>query len=402
MRKSIRVARQAGQAIALVTVSLLSLAGLAQVPRTKVIPVTPVSGESWLSHLRRPFQETSMGKTWRLGPPAPMPGEAPAGPSLAARPGLATQVVTLHGADLYRMNCRGCHGEAGLGAPPEINSVINPVRATSAGLLMERMKSRGMDISRHDANEMARQAQAALLQRLHHGGKDMPPFPQLNETEIRALVAYLNQLADLPGAEKQQVALRESPLQVGEHIVKATCHICHSAMGLNPTAIQLMQGAIPPLSALTTRVTQAQLIRKVTQGAPVVMGDPALPERGRMPVFDYLTEEEAGDVYLYLTLYPPVAEPGDAPSDDSQPGRKVMAATMATGGGPVQPPPSGNGDDPSILWLSALASVIGLLLVGGLAITYHEFKRLGAQGEARYLAARAPQQVLQVLEAKHN
>jgi hypothetical protein len=35
------------------------------------------------------------------------------------------------------------------------------------------------------------------------------------------------------------------------------------------------------------------------------MGSPAAPCRGRMPVFDYLSEDEAADVYLYLSLYPP-------------------------------------------------------------------------------------------------
>jgi len=30
-----------------------------------------------------------------------------------------------------------------------------------------------------------------------------------------------------------------------------------------------------------------------------------LPVRGHMPVFTYLTPDEAGDAYLYLSLYPP-------------------------------------------------------------------------------------------------
>jgi hypothetical protein len=30
-----------------------------------------------------------------------------------------------------------------------------------------------------------------------------------------------------------------------------------------------------------------------------------MPYRGRMPVFDYLTEDEVANAYLYLTLYPP-------------------------------------------------------------------------------------------------
>ena len=150
--------------------------------------MTPVSGESWLVHLNRSFNETSMGKTGHLGPPAPAPGEtaSPWQPDLTDS--AASQTVTLHGSDLYRLNCQGCHGESGQGAPPEINSVINPVRATSVALVMARMKTAGMDISRADAVKLAQQSNAALLQRLHKGGQNMPPFPHLNEAEIRSLL----------------------------------------------------------------------------------------------------------------------------------------------------------------------------------------------------------------------
>jgi mono/diheme cytochrome c family protein len=273
--------------------------------RGKEVPVTSVAGESWLEHLNRPFNQTSMGKTGRLGPPAPAHGEPAARWLPASSSGFSPQTVTLHGSDLYRLNCQGCHGESGQGAPPEINSVISPVRATSGALVMERMKSTGMDISRADAANLARQANAALLQRLHNGGKNMPPFPYLSEAEIRSLVAYLNQLAGVPGAEGQQIAVTESPLRVGEHIVKATCHTCHSAAGPDPDPRQIEDGAIPPLSVLTARKSQPEFVRKVTHGAPIVMGTTPMLYRGRMPVFYYLSEQEAADVYLYLTTYPP-------------------------------------------------------------------------------------------------
>ena len=163
--------------------------------------VTPVVGESWLNHLNRPFGDTSMGKTWRLGPsPSSSEQDLPRDPA-AALVGCTAQSATFHGADLYRLNCRGCHGEDGRGASPEINSVIDPVRATSARLVRERMEKVGMSVSAAHAAQLAQQAQAALLQRLHSGGKNMPPFPQLNETEIRSILAYLDQLAGVPGAE---------------------------------------------------------------------------------------------------------------------------------------------------------------------------------------------------------
>jgi cytochrome c5 len=170
---------------------------------------------------------------------------------------------------------------------------------------MERMKKVGMDMSRANAAVLAKQANAALLDRFHKGGQDMPPFPQLSETEVRALIGYLRLLAGVPGAEKQQIAITESPARVGEQVVKSTCHICHNAVGPNPNPQQILEGAIPPLSTLTTRTTLSQFVRKVTFGNPITMGAPPEPFRGRMPVFDYLNQDEVANAYLYLTLYPP-------------------------------------------------------------------------------------------------
>jgi mono/diheme cytochrome c family protein len=351
-------------------------------------PVTAVTGESWLVHLNRPFNQTSMGKTGRLGPPAT--GEDGARWLPASSSSATPQTVTLHGSDLYRLNCQGCHGESGQGAPPEINSVISPVRATSVALVMERMKATGMDISRADAANLARQANAALLQRLHKGGQNMPPFPHLSEAEIRSLVAYLNQLAGVPGAEGRQIAVTESPRRIGEHIVKSTCHTCHSAAGLDPDPRQIEDGAIPPLSVLTARRSQPEFIRKVTLGAPILMGAPSMLYRGRMPVFYYLSEQEAADVYLYLTTYPP------SESADRDTVIALLQQEPAAGGGappPQQaggifyvpdalPPgrqrPTGDTGLQTAILLTAVGSFVVLLLVGGLGFTMREFQKLSA------------------------
>ncbi len=278
---------------------------LAQEPVHSNVAVTPVSGESWLRHLHRPFGDTSMGKTWRLGPTDLTTNQVAALPSTPSdRNDSQGQFRTLHGSDLYRLNCQGCHGESGLGAPPEIGSLIDPVRATSAALVEERMKKIGMTMSRRQIAEMTSQSKAALLKRLHEGGTDMPSFGYLSKSEIRSLIAYLQVLAGVPGAENEQMTLRESHARVGELIVKSTCHVCHSATGMNPSSAEFLDGAIPPLSALPHRVNRAQLVRKVTAGAPIVAETTTY--RGRMPVFNHLSEDEAADVYDYLTEYPPV------------------------------------------------------------------------------------------------
>lgn len=293
----------------LVALFILTSSLSGQTVGTKDATVTAVVGESWLRHLHKPFDESSMGRTWDLGPPALLPWEESPHWQPQLSPGLATNIATLHGSDLYRLNCQGCHGASGLGAPPEINSVIDPVRATSVAVIMARAKKTGQVTSRADAAVLAKQAKDLLLDRFHKGGQNMPPFPQLSDGEIRSIVAYLELLSDVPGAESNQIAVKESPYRIGEHIVKSTCHVCHSAAGPDPDPQQLYDGAIPPLSTLTTRTTLPDFIRKVTNGASIIMGTPPMSYRdsyrGRMPVFRYLTEEEAADAYMYLTLYPP-------------------------------------------------------------------------------------------------
>ncbi len=358
------------------------------------IPVTAVAGESWLSHLHRTLGETSMGKTDRLGPPALAPGEEASGlqPERSLR--FSTRTVVLHGADLYRMNCQGCHGESGIGAPPEIGSVIDPVRATSVTAVMERMKKVGMNMSRAEAAGLAKQSKTALLQRLHKGGQEMPAFPHLSQAEVRSLIAYLKQLAGLPNAEKEQIAIRESPARVGELIVKSTCHTCHSAAGRNPSPEQLWDGAIPPLNTLTARTNQSELVRKVTSGAPIVMGTPPLLCRGRMPVFYYLKENEAADVYQYLTLYPPEQSPvvdsavpmprPDQAGVEVESGEKVFSTSLL----PNSQALPGNAD----MRIAAFPFVAGffviLLMAGGVFVTVREFTRMSAESAYRKWVAR--------------
>ena len=378
--------------------TLLLAAGLALASRLPAQtvkidpPPAPVAGESWLKHLQRSFDETSMGKTGQLGPPTAVPAVEFARWQQGLSPESGNANVTLHGSDLYRMNCRGCHGADGQGAPPEINSVINPVRATSAAAVMERMKTAGMDINRADAVKMARQAQGMLLNRLHHGGQDMPAFPHLREAEVQSLVAYLRQLAGVRDAERGSVVVRESRVRVGEQIVKSTCHVCHGAAGPNPSPQQLYEGAIPPLNTLAVRTNRAEFIRKVTHGAPVRMGSPSELFRGRMPVFYYLTEDEAAEVYLYLTRYPPYQwavldpMPSSASAGDNQSGSDsgpqltgaFFSAGVERGVAPAKAADLKLADVPLVAGFIVIA-ILGL----GFGFTVCELKRLCTSRERK-------------------
>ncbi len=344
-----------------------------------------VAGESWLNHLHRSFDETSMGKTGRLGPLSAVPAQEIERLQLRLRPQSSGETVTLRGADLYRMNCRGCHGEDGMGAPPEINSLINPVRSTSAAAIMERMKAVGVNMSRADATKLAQQSKGMLLDRLQHGGQDMPAFPHLRDAEINSLVVYLRQLAGVRGAESQQIAVAEPRVRVGEYIVKSTCHVCHSASGPNPDAQQLYDGAIPPLSVLRLRTTRAQFIQKVTHGAPVLMGAPPELFRGRMPVFYYLSEEEAADVYLYLTRYPPyqwatldsVVAAAQPNQDGVDPSPQLARASYSAGSAAASIGRTVADTNPKLGLLPVLTALVALaLMLLGFGFTVFELKRL--------------------------
>ena len=347
--------------------------------------VSPVSDESWLAHLHRTFDETSMGKTGRLGPATFVADQNPAALEVLSFTPVA-HAVSLTGADLYRLNCRGCHGESGTGAPPEINSVINPVRAASVAAVMARMKTVGMDMSRSEASRLAQQSRALLLDRLHNGGQDMPAFPHLSQPEVQLLLGYLNELAAVPGTRPQHASLTTSPLRVGELIVKSTCHTCHGATGENPTPQQLSDGAIPPLSTLTSRTNRSAFIRKVTRGAPVVMGSPALLCRGRMPVFYYLTPDEAADVYDYLLAYPPRASATapltialwQHPVSSDDPPRSTTGSLSDTS--PAAPQVRSAGTENSII-LPVAGLLVLLLLGGGLAFTIHEIRKLASDAK---------------------
>ena len=178
---------------------------------------------------------------------------------------------------------------------------------------------------------------------------------------------------------------------MGEFIVKSTCHSCHSAVGPDPGPQELLDGAIPPLSTLTTRKSQPEFIQKITHGAPILMGTPPSLYRGRMPVFYYLSEDEAADVYLYLTLYPPsesasldtaiaLSQQGPAGGGGTPPTQKLLSASFVPANQPVEVQKPDTGTDlQTVAVLSGMGLFIVLLLAGGLGFTVHEFKRLSAK-----------------------
>lgn len=260
--------------------------------------VTPVSGPSWLTHLGVAVGGTRLGQgSSELGPSDPRASGGQE--SLGVR-----QHPTVTGHDLYRLNCQACHTAEGKGVPPEIRSLLGPVQGSSLELVREQLQIEGAPTAA--ARAKAQQAHTDLVLRIRKGGQRMPSRNHLQEPDIKALFAYLTQLAGTPHPEKS--SLRTITwARLGEHTVKGTCHICHDAVGPPPTPQALDKGAVPSLAALVATKPVAEFVRKARSGAPVSSADVRGYHRGRMPVFSYLRAEEIAAAYMYLATYPPQA-----------------------------------------------------------------------------------------------
>ncbi|HXW07752.1 MAG TPA: c-type cytochrome, partial [Vicinamibacterales bacterium] len=259
--------------------------------------VTAVSGPSWLHRLGVRAGESSLGRgAGSYGPAAQGQGAARGAVRLPIGQG-----VTITGADIYRFNCQPCHRSEGTGAPPEIKSVLNAVQGSSLALVREQLAAQGKT---GNAAEQAAAARADLYRRIQKGGQRMPAFEHLQRSDIDMLYAYLTELVHTPDA-KALSSHTVSWVRLGEHLVKGTCHICHDAAGPKPSGQALLQGAVPPLSGFLSDRSVVEVVRKARSGAPIMMGEPPFPHRGRMPVFHYLRDEELAAAYMFLVAYPP-------------------------------------------------------------------------------------------------
>jgi mono/diheme cytochrome c family protein len=293
--------------------------------------VTPVIGPSWLKLIGIfDIRFTAMGHMGDGGSPVSSPRVEPDFPVEQTPPGgrmrmgmgmggmmgrpysnqrfgpyelerMMNEKFLLAGADLYRLNCRACHGPNGDGSPPEITSLIGPVQGTSASLVEERMKKMGRPIGVEFAKELALQAEESIRQRLQNGGKKMPPFRHLDREETDALLQYLRQHVGAPESDGKEILVTQSVARVGEHLVKGTCQICHDATGPGRgPRMGMMRGIIPSLASFPYEQSMQSIVWQVAEGSrPMIMGGQ------RMPAYPYITKDEAAASYLYLVRYPP-------------------------------------------------------------------------------------------------
>jgi mono/diheme cytochrome c family protein len=208
---------------------------------------------------------------------------------------ILNQEFLVAGADLYRWNCRGCHGPDGKGFDPEINSVIGPVQGTSAALTRARMEARGIDADDEMVAQVSQLAEQSLRDRLQHGGTSMPSFAYLRPNEIEALLGYLEKLAAVPGSKRDGLLVSESPTRVGAHILRGTCHICHDGTGPGAGEAALMHGSIPSLASMPRDHSLSGLVHQIQYGSCSTM---KLTGSDVMPAYAYLTEDEIAAVYF--------------------------------------------------------------------------------------------------------
>jgi mono/diheme cytochrome c family protein len=293
-----------------------------------VYSVTPAHGPSWLKHLGiLDLRFTAMGEMGGYEPPPPSPREEPKFPIAEAQPRgapgmgvggmrgpfypnrrfspyelerMMNEKFVLAGGDLFRLNCRSCHGPNGDGAPPEIKSLIGPVQDTSPSIIEERMKKSGRPISEKLAKALASEAEESIRELLQKGGEKMPPFGHLDRDEVDALIQYLQQSVGVPESLGRQILVVQSVARVGEHLVKGTCQICHDATGPGIGGTEMMRGIIPSLASFPYEQSMQSLVWQVELGSRrMMMGGQ------RMPAYPYITKEEAAASYLYLVQYPP-------------------------------------------------------------------------------------------------
>jgi len=261
-----------GRAAALGVLLVVPAVGLAAATEH----VTPANGPSLVARLKTGVDWTAFGRAGEADATAVSHGGS-AEATAASR--WIVDGFELTGADLYRINCRSCHGPAAQGARSGIPPLVGALEKSLPGEPV---------------------AEVRVRHRLVEGGRVMPPFSHLQGEEVNLLLGHLRSLAGQTPSPSARI--HQSAVRVGEHIVKATCQVCHDAVP-GPQR-QPVDASVLTLSQMTERFSVAEFVHKVRVGSP----DLQVSTKGRMPRFDYLSPEELEAVYVYLVGFPPEAE----------------------------------------------------------------------------------------------
>ena len=243
--------------------------------------ISAASGPSLLTRLKTGFQFSSMGRAGYTG----VPEKASPEPATAVPADWLVSGFEMTGEDVYRVNCRSCHGVGAQGLHPAIPPLLERAR--------EAADKRGGPARRDEAAA----AEMAIRHRLLKGGMVMPSFEHLDATEVKVLLGYLESLPSA-GTAAPKSRIRVPAARVGENVVKAVCQICHDATPGEPRPAA--DRSLSSLAEFTSKYSVRDFVARVHATAP---GGPG----GHKPRLDYLRPEEVEAAYVYLTAYPPVA-----------------------------------------------------------------------------------------------
>src|SRR3972149_1970252 len=118
--------------------------------------------------------------------------------------GSLSQISSVTGKDIYRLNCAGCHGIDRSGYSNIYPSLIN---------IQDRL------------------SKEEVLNQINNGKGQMPPFPHLLPEEKNVLIAFLFEGKD---------EIVESPIEnLGERIFMSNCSSCHRATVNDPKPLNV-------------------------------------------------------------------------------------------------------------------------------------------------------------------
>jgi cytochrome c oxidase cbb3-type subunit 3 len=179
------------------------------------------------------------------------------------------------GAELYQQNCSVCHGADGAGGV-------------------------GIPLNLPDFLAVASDDYLRRTLRLGRPGRVMPAFPELDDAQINAIVAYIRSWSDQPGPRYGTDALQGDP-QRGEELYTKHCVGCHGedGQGGTGTGVTFSRPREAPLMApalgnpgfqrsVSDAMLKASLLRG-REGTPM----PSLKAFG-------LQDKDADDLVAYL------------------------------------------------------------------------------------------------------
>lgn len=165
------------------------------------------------------------------------------------------KVGKVSGAELFRMNCSGCHGadRTGTKVAPKLTGISKKLNTKQLAKL--------------------------LVTGRVNGGRVMPSFKHLDAAQREALVGFL---CGTKGAAAKPLPPAKSPSALGARLFRSNCAACHETK-----PIKKARGPAS-LANVTRRRTRRQITNLIRNGVC------------SMPSFAHLSKTEVGGLYAFL------------------------------------------------------------------------------------------------------